>query len=404
MNKSINKSELVNRKFINNWNIEDFEIETDTGWVDIVSLNETVPYKKYYIETESGLSLICADTHIIFDENMNEIFVKDNPSYIQTINGIEKVNKIEILNEYENMYDFELSDESNHRYYTNGILSHNTLIAKTVAKLLNVPFAIADATVLTESGYVGEDVESVLVNLYQASDYDVDKTERGIVFIDEIDKIARKGDSASITRDVSGEGVQQALLKLLEGSIVSIPPKGGRKHPDTPLVKINTKNILFICGGAFVGLDKIIKSRCNKQVIGYNTNVNTKMTEDDYMKKLNPIDLKKFGLIPEIIGRLPVITYTNELDKEALLRILKEPKNALIKQYQRIFELDNIKLTFTDEALEYIVDKTIEFKLGARGLRGTMENVMNSAMFNSPSENIEELIIDLDYVKSKIEQ
>lgn len=282
--------------------------------------------------------------------------------------------------------------------------SGKTLIAKTVAKLLNVPFTIADATSLTESGYVGDDVESVLVNLYQASDYDVDKTERGIVFIDEIDKIARKGDSASITRDVSGEGVQQALLKLLEGSIVSIPPKGGRKHPDTPLVKINTKNILFICGGAFVGLDKIVNARCNKQVIGYNTDVNIKTTEDDSMKKLNPIDLKKFGLIPEIIGRLPVITHTNELDKEALLRILKEPKNALIKQYQRIFELDNIKLTFTDEALEYIVDKTIEFKLGARGLRGTMENVMNSAMFNSPSENIEELVIDLDYVKSKLEE
>lgn len=282
--------------------------------------------------------------------------------------------------------------------------SGKTLIAKTVAKLLNVPFTIADATSLTESGYVGDDVESVLVNLYQAADYDVDKTERGIVFIDEIDKIARKGDSASITRDVSGEGVQQALLKLLEGSIVSIPPKGGRKHPDTPLVKINTKNILFICGGAFVGLDKIVNARCNKQVIGYNTDVNAKTTEDDSMKKLNPIDLKKFGLIPEIIGRLPVITHTNELDKEALLRILKEPKNALIKQYQRIFELDNIKLTFTDEALEYIVDKTIEFKLGARGLRGTMENVMNSAMFNSPSENIEELVIDLDYVKSKLEE
>ena len=281
--------------------------------------------------------------------------------------------------------------------------SGKTLIAKTIAKMLDVPFTIADATVLTESGYVGEDVESVLVNLYQASDYDVEKTERGIVFIDEIDKIARKGDSASLTRDVSGEGVQQGLLKLLEGSIVSIPPKGGRKHPDTPLVKINTKNILFICGGAFVGLDKIVKKRCNKQVIGYNNDRNDKMTEDDYMKKLNPIDLKSFGLIPEIIGRLPIITYTDELDKEALLRILKEPKNALIKQYKRIFELDNIKLEYTDEALEYIVDKTIEYKLGARGLRGTMETVMTNAMFNMPSEDSKELTIDLDYVKKYIE-
>lgn len=282
--------------------------------------------------------------------------------------------------------------------------SGKTLIVKTVAKLLDVPCTIADATVLTESGYVGEDVESVLVSLYQAADYDVDKTERGIVFIDEIDKIARKGDSASITRDVSGEGVQQALLKLLEGSIVSIPPKGGRKHPDTPLVKINTKNILFICGGAFVGLDKIIKARCNKQTIGYNADINAnKMKDEEYMKQLSPVDLKKFGLIPEIIGRLPILTYTNELDKEAMLRILKEPKNALIRQYQKLFELDNINLEFTDEALEHIVDKTIGNRLGARGLRGTMENVMNKAMFDSPSLDIDKIVVDLDYVKQYIE-
>lgn len=283
--------------------------------------------------------------------------------------------------------------------------SGKTLIAKTVAKLLNVPFTIGDATVLTESGYVGEDVESLLVNLYQAADYDVEKTERGIVFIDEIDKIARKGDSASISRDVSGEGVQQGLLKLLEGSIVSIPPKGGRKHPDTPLVKINTKNILFICSGAFVGLDKVIKSRCNKQTIGYNTDTSKKMSEDDYMKKLNPIDLKKIGLIPEIIGRLPVITYTNELDKKAMMRILVEPKNSLIKQYKKIFELDGVELEFTNEALEYIVDKTIEFKLGARGLRGTMENIMTKAMFETPSEkDIKKITVDLDYVKKYIDE
>ena len=280
--------------------------------------------------------------------------------------------------------------------------SGKTMIAKTVAKLLDVPFTIADATVLTEAGYVGEDVESVITSLYQAADYDVEKTERGIVFLDEIDKIARKGDSASITRDVSGEGVQQALLKLLEGSIVSIPPKGGRKHPDTPLIKINTKNILFICGGAFVGLDKIVKARCNKQVIGFNNDRNEQMKDEDYLSQLNPIDFKKFGLIPEIIGRLPVITYTDELDKEALIRILKEPKNALTKQYKRIFELDNIELEFTDEALEYIVDNTIEYKLGARGLRGTMENVMTKAMFDSPSSGIKKLTVDLDYVKQQI--
>ena len=277
-----------------------------------------------------------------------------------------------------------------------------TLIAKTVARMLDVPFAIADATSLTEAGYVGDDVESVLVNLYQAADYDVEKTERGIVFIDEIDKIARKSDNPSITRDVSGEGVQQGLLKMLEGSIVSIPPKGGRKHPEQQLVKINTKNILFICGGAFVGIEKKIKQRCNKQVIGFNSD-NKKMTDEDYMAKICPLDLKKFGLIPEIIGRLPVITYTDDLDKESLIRILKEPKNALIKQYKRLFELDGISLEFTDEALEYIADKTIDNKLGARGLRGTMENVMNKAMFELPSSDTKELLIDLDYVKKQID-
>ena len=277
-----------------------------------------------------------------------------------------------------------------------------TLIAKTIAKMLNVPFAIADATVLTESGYVGEDVESVLVSLYQAADYDVEKTERGIVFIDEIDKIARKGSNASITRDVSGEGVQQGLLKLLEGSIVNIPPKGGRKHPDQPLVKINTKNILFICGGAFVGIENKIKSRCNKQVIGFNSDNKQNKKDEDYMKEICPLDLKAFGLIPEIIGRLPVITYTDELDKEALIRILKEPKNALVKQYKKIFELDGIDLEFTDDALDIIVGKTIENKIGARGLRGRMENIMNTAMFNMPSENIKKLVVDKDYVKQYI--
>ena len=259
---------------------------------------------------------------------------------------------------------------------------------------------------MTESGYVGEDVESVLVNLYQASDYDVEKTERGIVFIDEIDKIARKGDNASISRDVSGEGVQQGLLKLLEGSIVSIPPKGGRKHPDTPLVKIDTKNILFICSGAFVGIEKKIAQRCNRHTVGFNAvqerQIEGKSTDDEFMSKITPLDLKAFGLIPEIIGRMPVITYTDELDREALLKILQEPKNALIKQYKRIFELDNVELTFTDEALEYIVDKTIENKLGARGLRGTMENIMTKAMFDAPSSDIKELTVDIDYVKKQI--
>lgn len=278
-----------------------------------------------------------------------------------------------------------------------------TLIARTIAKMLNVPFAIADATVLTESGYVGEDVESVLVRLYQNADYDVSKTERGIVFIDEIDKIARKSDNPSITRDVSGEGVQQGLLKLLEDSIVSIPPKGGRKHPDQPLVQINTKNILFICGGAFVGIDKIIANRFNKKTIGFNSTIQNKLTDNDLMKNITPLDLKKFGLIPEILGRLPVITYTDELDSKTLKRILIEPKNSLVKQYQELFALDGIKLEFKDSALDMIVEHTINNKLGARGLRGTMENIMNDAMFNLPSDtSTNELIIDKKYVKKML--
>lgn len=281
--------------------------------------------------------------------------------------------------------------------------SGKTMIARTIAKMLNVPFAIADATVLTESGYVGEDVESVLVRLYQNADYDVSKTEKGIVFIDEIDKIARKSDNPSITRDVSGEGVQQGLLKLLEDSIVSIPPKGGRKHPDQPLVQINTKNILFICGGAFVGIDKIIANRLNKKTIGFNSPTQNKLTDNDLMKNITPLDLKKFGLIPEILGRLPVITYTDELDSKTLKRILIEPKNALVKQYQELFALDGIKLEFKDSALDMIVEHTINNKLGARGLRGTMENIMNDAMFNLPSDtSINELIIDKKYVKKML--
>ena len=278
-----------------------------------------------------------------------------------------------------------------------------TLIARTIAKMLNVPFAIADATVLTESGYVGEDVESVLVRLYQAADYDVARTERGIVFIDEIDKIARKNGNPSITRDVSGEGVQQGLLKLLEDSIVSIPPKGGRKHPDQPLVQINTKNILFICAGAFIGLEDKIKHRCNKSTIGFDATSHKKVNDDNYMKYLSALDLKSFGLIPEILGRLPIITYTDELDKSALKRILTEPKNALVKQYQELFKMDNIELTFTDKALDLIVEHTIENKLGARGLRGVMEQIMNKAMFELPSDDkVHKLNIDPKYVKKQL--
>ncbi len=284
--------------------------------------------------------------------------------------------------------------------------SGKTYLAKTIAKFIDVPFCICDATTLTESGYVGEDVESILTRLLQASDYDVEKAERGIVFIDEIDKIARKSDNPSITRDVSGEGVQQGLLKLLEGSVVLCPPNGGRKHPDQKMIPVDTKNILFICGGAFDGLEKKIGKRYNQQAVGFNA-VSTRMNIDEtenIMSKVTPLDLKAFGLIPEIIGRLPVLTYMEPLNKEALLKILKEPKNALIKQYQKLFEIDGIDLTFDDDALEYIVEKTSEYKLGARGLRGIMEDIMTSAMFNMPSEDIKTLTITLDYVKEKIDK
>lgn len=284
--------------------------------------------------------------------------------------------------------------------------SGKTYLAKTIAKFIDVPFCIADATTLTESGYVGEDVESILTRLLQASDYDVEKAERGIVFIDEIDKIARKSDNPSITRDVSGEGVQQGLLKLLEGSIVLCPPNGGRKHPDQKMIPVDTKNILFICGGAFDGLENKIGKRYNQQAVGFNAVSNRMNIEEteNIMSKVTPLDLKAFGLIPEIIGRLPVLTYMEPLNKEALLKILKEPKNALVKQYQKLFEIDGIDLQFEDDALEYIVEKTSEYKLGARGLRGIMEDIMTSAMFNMPSEDIKELTITLDYVKEKLDK
>jgi len=279
-----------------------------------------------------------------------------------------------------------------------------TLLARTIAKMLHVPFAIADATVLTEAGYVGEDVESILVRLLQASDYDVKMAEKGIVFIDEIDKIARKSDNPSITRDVSGEGVQQALLKLLEGSVVNVPPQGGRKHPEQKMIQINTENILFIAGGAFDGVEKIIASRMRANVIGYSKNKDqVEIDKNNLMQYIAPPDLKKYGLIPEIVGRLPVVTFLSPLDKIALRRILLEPKNALVKQFSRLFEMDNIKLTFTDEALDLIVDKAIEFKLGARGLRSIIEAILNDAMFELPSKkSVKELEITADYVSEKL--
>lgn len=279
-----------------------------------------------------------------------------------------------------------------------------TLLARTIAKMLHVPFTIVDATVLTEAGYVGEDIESLLTRLLQAADYNVEAAERGIVFIDEIDKIARKGDNPSITRDVSGEGVQQGLLKLLEGSVVNVPPQGGRKHPEQKMIGVNTKNILFICGGAFDGIDKKIAQRLNTKIVGYGVQKKIdKLDKENMLQYISPQDLKSFGMIPEIIGRIPVLTYLEPLDRKALRSILTEPKNSLIKQYVKLFDLDGIKLSFEEAALEFIVDKAVEFKLGARGLRSICENIMNDAMFDTPSANVNEMTITFDYAQEKID-
>ena len=280
-----------------------------------------------------------------------------------------------------------------------------TLLAKTIAKLLDVPFAIVDATVLTEAGYVGEDIESLLVRLLQNADYDVARAEKGIVFIDEIDKIARKGDNPSITRDVSGEGVQQGLLKLLEGSVVNVPPQGGRKHPDQKMIAVDTKNILFICGGAFEGIQKIIARRLNTKVVGFGVKEKTQQIDkENFLQYIAPQDLRAFGLIPEIIGRIPVLTYLNPLDRDALRRILTEPKNSLTKQYIELFKMDGITLTFEEATYEYIVDKAIEFKLGARGLRSICEAIMVDAMFEYPSTDIKELNITKEFAKEHFEK
>lgn len=279
-----------------------------------------------------------------------------------------------------------------------------TLLARTIAKLLHVPFAIVDATVLTEAGYVGEDIESILTRLLQAADYDVAAAERGIVFIDEIDKIARKGDNPSITRDVSGEGVQQGLLKLLEGSIVNVPPQGGRKHPDQKMIAVNTKNILFVCGGAFDGIERKIAQRLNTRVVGYSAALkNSDIDRNELLKYITPQDLKSFGLIPEIIGRLPILTYLNALDHSALRRILTEPKNSIIKQYLKLFTMDNVNLTFDDDVYDYIVDKAVEYKLGARGLRSIVETVMMDAMFTVPSSEEKSLHITKEYAVQQLE-
>lgn len=400
----------MDKKFIKTWNVDGFEILTDNGFVDITALHETIGYDVYHVVLVNGIDLYCADNHILFDDEFEQIMVKDIcPGYfVMTQTGPVEVAQVTKLDEFENMYDFELPAGSCHRYYTNGILSHNTYIARTIAKLLDVPFCIVDSTVLTEAGYVGEDVESILTRLLQVADYDVDKAEHGIVFIDEIDKIARKSDNPSITRDVSGEGVQQGLLKLLEGSVVLVPPNGGRKHPDQKMIPVNTKDILFICGGAFDGIERRIENRLNVHALGYGTsaqqNIIGEMDKENPLRNISPLDLKSFGMIPEIIGRLPVITYMDPLDEKALKKILTEPKNSLVKQYQKLLAIDGISLTFDPKVYDYIVERTIANKIGARGLRGIMEDLMNKIMFEAPSEGKKEVHVTLKYAKKLLDK
>ena len=319
----------------------------------------------------------------------------------------KKVMAVAVYNHYKRLMQQQLNDdveiEKSNIIMVGQTGTGKTLVAKTIAKMLDVPLAIVDATVLTEAGYVGEDVESILTRLLQAADYDVTKAERGIVFIDEIDKIARKSDNPSITRDVSGEGVQQALLKLLEGTVVNVPPKGGRKHPDQKFVEVNTKDILFIAGGAFDGIERIISKRLNRQAVGYSTSKNTdNIDKENLLQYIIPKDIKDFGLIPEIIGRLPVLTHMDPLDKETLRAILTEPKNALIKQYQKLFGMDDVEFTISNDALDFIVDKALEYKLGARGLRSLCEAILTDAMYDLPSNDEKILHIDKDYANDTL--
>ncbi|MCF6358723.1 MAG: ATP-dependent Clp protease ATP-binding subunit ClpX [Draconibacterium sp.] len=319
----------------------------------------------------------------------------------------KKILAVSVYNHYKRLTQ-RIDDDETEIEKSNIILvgetgTGKTLLARTIAKMLHVPFTIVDATILTEAGYVGEDIESLLTRLLQAADYNVEAAQRGIVFIDEIDKIARKGDNPSITRDVSGEGVQQGLLKLLEGSIVNVPPQGGRKHPEQKLIPLDTKDILFICGGAFDGIERKIANRLNTKVIGYSAAKNSDRIErENMLQYISPQDLKSFGLIPEIIGRLPVLTYLDPLDKKTLRNILTEPKNSVIKQYKKLFKIDGITLEFEEDALQYVVDKAIEYKLGARGLRSICESIMNDAMFDSPSEKIDNLFVSLEYAEGKL--